>query len=135
VSKPRDGHRLSGLLALLVLVALVVTATGIFPFRQIVAEGRAVELAEQKLAALEAENRRLEAEVAALYTPEEVERLAREQLGLVRPGEIGYVVVIPPEAETIEPEPEPELIEAEEGQPWWRDVWDFLTGRDLVGDG
>ncbi len=133
MSERRHGMRLSGLLALAVLVALVVTAAGIFPFRQIIAQRRAVELAEQKLAALEEENLRLEAEIAALYTPEEVERLAREKLGVVRPGEIGYVVVTPPGAEVVEPEPEP--VGVEEGQPWWRDVWDFLTGRDLVGDG
>jgi len=124
MSTRRDGMRLSGLLALVVLVALVVTA----------AQRRAVDLAQEKLAALEDENRRLEVEIAALYTPEEVERIAREQLGLVRPGEIGYVVVTPPDAEVVEPKPEP-VFEVEEGQPWWRDLWDFLTGRDLVGDG
>ncbi len=134
MSTRRDGMRLSGLLALVVLVALVVTAAGIFPFRQIIAQRRAVDLAQEKLAALEDENRRLEVEIAALYTPEEVERIAREQLGLVRPGEIGYVVVTPPDAEVVEPKPEP-VFEVEEGQPWWRDLWDFLTGRDLVGDG
>ena len=134
MSKRRDGARLSGLLALVVLVALVVTAAGIFPFRQIIGQRRAVDLAEEKLTALEAENQRLEVEIAALYTPEEVERIAREQFGLVRPGEVGYVVVTPPGAEVVEAEPEP-VLEAPEGQPWWNDMWDFLTGRDLVGDG
>ena len=134
MSKRRGAARLSGLLALVVLVALVVTAAGIFPFRQIIAQRRAVDLAEEKLAALEEENQRLEVEIAALYTPEEVERIAREQFGLVRPGEIGYVVVTSPGAEVVEPEPEP-VLEGPPSRPWWSGIWDFFTGRDLVGDG
>ena len=92
-----------------------------------------VAVAEDRLAAIEEENRLLEARIAALHTPEEVERLAREQFGLVRPGEIGYVVLVPPGEELPEavPEPDPEP----EAKPWWEDLWDFLTGRDLVEDG
>ena len=65
---------------------VVVTAAGIFPFRQIIADRRSVSLAQEELLALRAENEHLEAEVAALETDAEVERLAREQFGLVRPG-------------------------------------------------
>ena len=126
----RRGMRLSGLLALGAAVAVVVTAAGIFPFRQILAQEHAVDLAAQKLDALEAENARLEADIGALATPAEVERLAREQFGLVRPGEVGYVVVIPPGTESIEPQPEPTL-ERPQTRSWWRGIWDFLTGRDL----
>ena len=130
--KPRRGGlRLSGLLALAAAVTVVVTAAGIFPFRQILAQGNAVELATQKLEALQEENAHLEAEIDALQAPAEVERLAREQFGLVRPGEVGYVVVVPPGEEWIEPEPEPTL-DRPAAQPWWRGLWDFLTGRDLT---
>jgi len=127
----RGGLRLSGLLALAAAVAVVVTAAGIFPFRQILAQESAVDLAAEKLEALQEENAHLETEIEALETPAEVERLAREQFGLVRPGEVGYVVVVPPGEESIEPEPEPTL-DRPAAQPWWRDLWDFLTGRDLT---
>jgi cell division protein DivIC len=133
----RRGRRtLSGLLALAALVAVVVTAAGIFPFRQIIADRRSVALAQEQLLAMRAENGHLEEEVAALQSDEEVERLAREQFGLARPGETAYVVVAPPGEEAAAPEPEPEPTLARTGeQPWWRDVWDFLTGGDLVRDG
>lgn len=128
----RSGFGLSSLLLAAALVAVVVVLAGIFPFRQIIASNRAVELAEEKLTAIEEENLQLEARIEALESPEEVERLAREQFGLVMPGEIGYVVVSPPgEAPPPEPEPAPEPEE----RRWWEAVWDFLTGRDLAEDG
>lgn len=124
------------MLALAALVAVVVTAAGIFPFRQIIADRRSVALAQEKLAALEAENDRMEAEVVVLHTDDEVERLARERFGLVRPGEIAYVAVAPAgeEAQDSSAELEPTLADPSE-KPWWRDLWDFLTGADLVHDG
>jgi len=125
---------MSGLLALAALVAVVVTAAGIFPFRQIIADRRTVSLAQEKLLALREENSQLEVEVAALESDAEVERLAREQFGLVLPGETAYVVVAPDGEEEAEPEPEPTLDRPGE-QPWWDDFWDFLTGGDLVQDG
>jgi cell division protein FtsB len=129
--RKRSGIRFSSILALVALAGLAVVLAGIFPFRQIIAQNRAVDLAEHKLEAIRSENARLEARITALQTPEEVERLAREQFGLVRPGEIGYVVITPPE-----PAPEPDVVEeVEERPPWWEQVWDYLTGRDLVGDG
>jgi len=134
VSETRSAARWTGLLAIGTLIGLVVAAAGIFPFRQIIAQERAVDLAEAQLAAIQAENVRLEREIEALQTPQEIERLAREQFGLVQPGEVGYVVVVPPGSTPAEPPPEPTLDRPEE-RPWWRDVWDFLTGRDLIGDG
>ena len=130
----RRPRTLSSVLALFALLALVVTAAGIFPFRQIIADRRTVSLAQEKLLALRAENSHLEAEVTALGTDAEVERLAREQFGLVRPGETVYVVVSPEGEEAPETQTEPTLDRPGE-QPWWRDLWDFLTGGDLVRDG
>ena len=122
------------LLALGVVVLVVVAASGIFPFRQIIAQSRSVDLAGEKLDALVAENLRLEQQVAALRSPEEVERLAREQFGLVMPGEIAYVAVAPDgdEPSVAAPYLPPTF---EEETPWWRAFWHFITGSDLVTDG
>ena len=50
--------------------------------------------AREEVAQLEEDNKRLEAEVAALRTdPRALEKVAREQLNLVRPGEV--VLVLP----------------------------------------
>ena len=115
-------------LLLLLLVALAATLSGILPFRQIIAQDRAVGLAEEKLAALEAENERLAESVLLLETPDEVERIAREEFGYVRPGEVAYVVVTSPQAPTAEPV---EVAAEPERRDWWDPIVDFLTGRDL----
>ena len=116
------------LLAVLLVVALAVVLGGLFPFRQLLAQDRQVELAREQLAVLQEENARLEDSVAALHTPGEIERLAREQYGLVRPGEISFVVVSPDEPVAEEPPPPEPVAEP----PWWDKLWEFLTGEDLV---
>jgi len=134
----RQGSGFSSLLLVVGLLAVIVVLAGIFPFRQIIAGSREVDAAEDRLAAIRQETEVLEARVAALQTPEEVERLAREQFGLVMPGEIGYVVVTPPWEDD---DPTPEGAADADGssepaeRPWWQSIWDFLTGRDLAGDG
>lgn len=124
-------RRFPSFAVLVLLVVILGGLSGVFPFRQILAADRAVELSERKLSALIEENLRLEALVGALQTPEEIERLAREDFGLVMPGEIGYVS-IPVEAAEVAPEITP--LDPVDDRPWWKVVWDFVTGRDLVGD-
>jgi cell division protein FtsL len=121
-------------LAVLLIVALAITLAGIFPFRQMIAQHRQVATAEAQLIALSAENARLEDEITALSTPAEIERIAREQLGLVRPGETSYIVEAPPEREGSEPVTAEEGAAADARSPFEK-VWDFLTGRDLAPDG
>ena len=126
-----EARRRSPVWALLLLVALAVTLAGIFPFRQILSQERAVSFTEEKLQALEEENARLEADIERLKTPIEIERLARERFGLVRPGEVGFVVdwQAPPE-----PPPQPEPPPADT-RAWYEKAWDFVTGRDFDGEG
>ncbi|HUO46550.1 MAG TPA: septum formation initiator family protein [Acidimicrobiia bacterium] len=116
-------------LAMLILGVGVVSA--IIPFRQIMEQRARVEAATMELATLQSENRLLEEEIAALNTPQEVERLARERLGYVMPGEIPYVVVEPPADATINTVPE-SLLPVPPDDPWYRDIWEFLTGADLA---
>jgi cell division protein FtsB len=131
-SPPRKAHY-GWVLAVVLLSALALTVSGVFPFRQLVEQRRSVEQSRQQLAALEEENLRLEEDVAALYTEEEIERVARDQYGLVRPGETGYVVVIPPGSEV---EGASSAVPVEEAhRPWWVRIWDWVTGRDLSDDG
>jgi len=127
------GLGLGGFLVLACLMVLVVGAAGIFPFRQLLAQERAVDLAQSQLDALVEGNLRLEQQISALGTSEEVERLAREHFGLVMPGEIGYVAVIP--EGVVDPVPAGRDTTFDREEPLWRRVWDFLTGRDIVDDG
>ena len=129
----RRGLGLGGFLALAALAGMVVAALGVFPFRQVLARERAVDLSREKLDALVVENMRLEYQIAALQTDAEVERLAREQFGLVLPGETGFVAVVP--TDVVDPAPTERSALLERTDPWWRKIWDFLTGRDLDPDG
>lgn len=113
----------------LIMIGLALVTT-VIPFRQIVEQQNRLEAARAELVAVEAENQLLESEVTALNTPPEIERLARENLGYVMPGETAYVILDPEETilssgPTASPEREP--------VPWFRAIWDFFTGADLAG--
>jgi cell division protein FtsB len=127
------GHRWGWVLAVILLSALALTVSGVFPFRQLIEQRRSVEATRQQLTALEQENRQLEGDIAALQTDEEVERVARDQYGLVRPGETGYVVVSPPGEVAVGDEAAP--VPAVDDRPWWTRFWDWVTGNDLRRDG
>ena len=129
----RHGFGLGRFAILVVVVLVIVGASGIFPFRQIIAQNRSVDLAQAQLDALVQENLRLEQQIAALQSPQEVERLAREQFGLVMPGEIAYVAVVPEGTATVDQAAAPTAFTKD--TPWWRSFWDFITGSDLVTDG
>lgn len=117
-------------IAVLVVLAASVLLTNVFPYRKILAQQQQVSNAQEQLEILRSENDRLEAEARALSTDAEVERLARENLGYVRPGEYPYVVLEPADARTSAPV-EPLELPAEP-DAWYEDLWDFLTGKDLV---
>jgi cell division protein FtsB len=65
------------------------------PFEDYLAARQRVALLEQKALALEAENLRLERRIEDLDDPVIIELLARSQQGLVRPGEVPYVLIAP----------------------------------------
>lgn len=116
-----------GVLALIITGMAVITA--VIPFRQIVEQQAFVESASAELVRINLENEYLRSEVEALNTPGEIERLARENLGYVMPGEAAYVVLEPDEAlpETIAAP----LVENGVRVPWYRAIWNFFTGADL----
>ncbi len=107
--------------------------TQVVPYRQILDSQRQVATAQDRLTDLEAENRVLQADADALATPEEIEKLAREKLGYVRPGETAYVVLDPPGSDDAIVD---EVVETEVSEKTWVDeVWEFLTGDDLAPTG
>lgn len=55
-----------------------------------------LDMVNDQLRALDVQNSRLREQVALLKTDDGVEEVAREKLGLVRPGELAYSVVPPP---------------------------------------
>ncbi len=126
----RPGVALVTLLFLLLGAAFI---TQVVPYRQIVDSQRQVTAAQERLADLEADNAELQADVEALNTDAEVEKLAREKLGYVRPGETAYVVLDPPGTE-VSADPADEVLVIDD-RTWVDQVWDFLTGGDLESSG
>jgi cell division protein FtsB len=116
------------------LVALGLVATGVLPVRDFLERENAVNAANEQLAEITAENALLAEDVSALYSEEEVERIAREQYGFVRPGEIGYVAVLPddPLADAAPIAAEP--VDTDD-RSILQMIWDFIAGNDLVDDG
>lgn len=122
----RPGIALVTLLFLLVGAAFL---TQVVPYRQIIDSQRQVSSAQERLATLEAENEVLQGDVTALNTDEEIEKLAREKLGYVQPGETAYVVLDPPGPSDTTPAETPEPAAPE--QTWVDHIWAFVTGDDL----
>ncbi len=85
---------LGALLASILLVGFLLLA--VFPTRTFLAQRAATSSARTELDDLDRRNQALERRMDRLQTPEEIERLAREQYGLVRPGEEAYAILPPP---------------------------------------
>ncbi|MEX2553251.1 MAG: septum formation initiator family protein [Actinomycetota bacterium] len=80
-------------LGLLALVVGALAVTGIAPAQQMYDQRKLIEQEEAKLTALTEKNAALENRLSRSQDPAYMEKLAREQLGLVRPGETSYVVI------------------------------------------
>ena len=119
----RIGRLALGLILLAFLAATI-------PFGQIIEQQERVEAAAAELARLENENLFLADEIAALETPAEIERMAREKLGYVMPGETAFVV-LEPQGGIADPLEAPVQDPVVGSQPWWRSLWNFLTGADV----
>ena len=83
--------RVAVFLAVLALVGVLFLAG--FPARAYLAQRHERQRLASYVSSLAARNRALDEQVQRLGTNAEVERLAREQYGLVRPGEEAYVIV------------------------------------------
>ena len=111
----RGPQVIAGLLLIGVLVAMATK-----PLMQLSAQKERLEQYSGDLAKLEGENAAIEERIERLQDPDFIEQRAREQAGLVRPGEIPYVVMPPskdkpaaksqPANETETPAPEDKNI-------------------------
>ena len=89
----RRRRRITGrALALIVVVgALLFAAT--YPLRAYLNERSQIDVLQQQVAHLQQTNADLDDRIAQLHDPRYLERLARECLGMIKPGEIPFVVV------------------------------------------
>jgi cell division protein FtsB len=95
MTRARRAGRIVGLLAGS-LVVVAVLMFGVFPTRTYFNQRNATQRASARLEALTKRNDQLKARIEDLNTDAEIERLAREQYNLVRPGEEAYAVLPAP---------------------------------------
>jgi cell division protein FtsB len=94
---PRPRGRRSTLALLLLGLALVaVLFAFVYPTRTYLHQHRELTAAERQLQVLKDSTKSLQHDSAKLQSDAEVERRAREDYGLVRPGETPYVLVPSP---------------------------------------
>jgi cell division protein FtsB len=115
------------LLGSVVLVGVLFAA--VFPTRTYLAQRASISRAEKQLSVLDEQNEALRQRAERLRTDAEIERLAREQYNLVRPGEEAYAVLPPPAA----PDPPSELGEplappGEGAENLLQRAWRTITG-------
>jgi cell division protein FtsB len=108
----------------LMIIVCMIAATFVvfFPARQLVAQRTNYEDLQTRLAQLDMQNKRLSNDIARLQNPDELEVLARERLGLVKPGEHVYLFVSPDA--TPVPPPVPTLPAH---KPVWSRVWSAVA--------
>jgi cell division protein FtsB len=92
----------------------------VFPTRTYLAQREETQRTQAQLDILDAQNDALSARITALQTDEEIERLAREQFDLVRPGEQAFAVL-----------PAPAITDLPPGFPF--DLIRKLLGRPPAG--
>ena len=87
-----------------ILVIGLFAALAIEPTRQLIEQRERISGMSSDLNRLERSNGRLEARIERLQDPDYLEQRAREQVGLIRPGETTYVVM-PPRRTAAEKDP------------------------------
>ena len=106
------------------LIVVGILFLAVFPTRTYVGQRRDLVETAERVDVLRRENDRLAQRVGRLNTDEEIERLAREQYSLVRPGEEAYAILPAPKpAADADAEPAPE----EDSPGFWSRVWDDVT--------
>jgi cell division protein FtsB len=72
----------------------------VLPGRTYLAQQRSLAAAETRFRVLSNENHKLDQQIQHLQTDAEIERLARQQYGLVKPGEQAFAILPPARAAT-----------------------------------
>ena len=88
----RAGPRLTGRAAALLVAVMLLALLALVPAREFLDQRSKITELEQQADQLAKQNARLEAQVERLHDPVELERLARECLGMVAPGETALIL-------------------------------------------
>ena len=101
---PRPGRRGPSMRTALFLVVLVgLLFAFVYPTRTFLDQRQSTNRARAQLELLQSENARMDREAKKLSTDSQIEQLAREKYGLVRPGERPYVILPAPTTSPVAP--------------------------------
>jgi cell division protein FtsB len=89
----RPGPRITGRALALVIVVVALLVAGVYPLRTYLNQRAEITGLQSDARELEQANTALEERIRQLHTPTYLERLARECLGMVRRGEIAFIIV------------------------------------------
>lgn len=107
------------------VVVVTVLLVGVMPTRTYLQQRGQLAAAEERVEVLAEQNEVLEDRIEKLQTDEEIERLAREQYNLVKPGEEAYAI-LPPADEVPTTATTPPARSEEKVGVWWQQVIDFI---------
>jgi cell division protein FtsB len=125
--RPRVVRRIWAGVVAAVLVAVL--ALFVFPTRTYLDQRHELAVASQRMRVLDAQNAQLSQQVDKLHTDAEIERIAREQYHLVKPGEKAFAVLPAPEPTTTTLAPPPVVPPAPppaHHQDWWSRLTSWL---------
>jgi len=108
--------KLLGYIGLVIIILMIISM--IRNIGRVISIRKEVEKERLKLTKIEAENKRIQDEVAHIQTPEFVERQIRDKLGLVRDGET--IVVLPDEEVLRKLAPKIDIQEDYLPDPIWK---------------
>jgi cell division protein FtsB len=92
-SARRSASRTTARTAILAVVVTALIVAALFPLRSLLAQHSQLKDLNHQVSVLETENRQLERRIHQWHDPEYIEKVARECLGMVKPGEVPFVVV------------------------------------------
>ena len=90
---PRRRVRLSARGVMLVVAVSLILVAAVAPARNLIQQRAQLAHLRQQTTQLERQNGALQARVTQLYDPAYLEKLARECLGMVKPGEVAFVTI------------------------------------------
>jgi cell division protein FtsB len=90
---PRSRARLTARAGILAALVVIIGALSIVPAKQLLGQRATIAELEQRSERLQRANDALEERISRLHDPDELERLARVCLGMVKPGETAFVAV------------------------------------------
>jgi cell division protein FtsB len=89
----RDRSRFTARGAILAIIVTALLLYLVVPLRAYMAQRDHLGQLERQTKVLEQQNGMLQLKIQQLHDPAYLERIARECLGMVKPGEIGFIVV------------------------------------------